>query len=85
MQPILIVDDEKDLCDSLARILRREFPSREVHNTTNPNQAIQWLQRETPALLITDIRMPEFSGLDIVSKANDAWGTIPTIIMTAFA
>ena len=85
MRPILMIDDEKDLCDSLARILRREFPKIPIHNITQPVEGLSWLAQHQPSMLITDLRMPEVSGLELITQAASRWGTIPTIIMTAFA
>ncbi|TNE50941.1 MAG: response regulator [Deltaproteobacteria bacterium] len=85
MRSILIIDDESDLCHSLARIVQRKIPSFSVRNTSEPNEALEWLEEEAPALIITDIRMPEISGLDLVARAIRLWGNLPIIITTAFA
>ncbi|MCB9637786.1 MAG: response regulator [Myxococcales bacterium] len=85
MTSIVLVDDEKDLLESLARVLRKEFPNANVRCTIRPVEAREWLLAERPALLITDVRMPEISGLELLSLVSERWGFVPTIIMTAFA
>ncbi len=85
MSSIVLVDDEKDLLESLTRVLRKEFPNVRIQSTTRPVEAKGWLLRERPTLLITDVRMPEISGLELLSLVSERWGVIPTIIMTAFA
>jgi len=85
MKSVILVDDEKDLCDSLSRVLRREYPEVTIRGTSDPTKAKTWLLEERPGLVITDIRMPEISGLELLALVNDRWGTVPTIIMTAFA
>ncbi len=85
MSSIVLVDDEKDLLESLTRVLQKEFSNVKIQSTTRPVEAKGWLLRERPSLLITDVRMPEISGLELLSLASERWGTIPTIIVTAFA
>jgi DNA-binding response OmpR family regulator len=85
MYSIVLVDDEQDLLESLTRILQREFPHVSIRGTIQPLEAKQWLEQERPTLLITDVRMPEISGLELLSLVSEQWGVVPTIIMTAFA
>ena len=85
MYSIVLVDDEQDLLESLTRILQREFPHVSIRGTIQPVEAKQWLEQERPTLLITDVRMPEISGLELLSLVSEQWGVVPTIIMTAFA
>jgi two-component system response regulator HydG len=47
-------------------------------------RAIEALQRETPDLVITDLRMAEVDGLDVLDAARAADGETPVIVMTAF-
>jgi CheY-like chemotaxis protein len=85
MGSIVIVDDEGVLLDSLARVLQREFSTLSVKSTQDPRQARHWIEEEKPAVLITDVRMPEVSGLDLLSTASQRWGNVPVILMTAYA
>jgi signal transduction histidine kinase len=80
---ILIVDDEKHMCDICTRTLRRA--SYEVFPTTDPQVAVQQL-RDGPRfdLLLTDIKMPGMSGLDLARIARERDPAIAIIIMTGF-
>src|SRR5690349_3614665 len=82
---IIVIDDEVDLLESLARVLAREFSTFTIKSTTNPHEAKQWIEAARPALLITDAWMPGLSGLDLISHASSCWGQLPIILMTAFA
>jgi DNA-binding response OmpR family regulator len=85
MGAIILVDDEGALLEALNLLIRREFGSFLLKSTPDPRQAKQWIEEERPTLLITDIRMPEISGLELLSCASQHWGTIPVILMTAYA
>ncbi|HEX5689968.1 MAG TPA: response regulator, partial [Roseiflexaceae bacterium] len=79
---ILIVDDEKHMCDICSRTLRRGY---DVVATTDPQVAVQQLRGETRFdLLLTDIKMPTMSGLDLARIARERDPAIAIIIMTGF-
>jgi two-component system nitrogen regulation response regulator GlnG len=80
---VWIVDDDASIRWVLDRALRtaglapRAFDSAEL--------AIDALRAEAPDVLMTDIRMPGASGLDLLAKLRDAWPALPVIVMTAHA
>ena len=79
MGRILLCDDEESLCRSLGRILRSA--GHEVV-TQNGEQGLARLRQERFDLILTDIRMPDVSGFDILAAARlHAPGT-PVIAMT---
>lgn len=81
---ILIVDDEQYMCDVCARTLRRS--GYEVFTTSDPHAAVRLLNGERQFdLLLTDIKMPAMSGLDLAYIARDRDPAIAIIIMTGFA
>jgi DNA-binding NtrC family response regulator len=82
MGRILLCDDEESLCRSLGRILRAA--GHEVV-TQNGEAGLVTLRRERFDLILTDIRMPEVSGFDILAAARlHAPGT-PVIAMSGSA
>ena len=84
MKPrILIVDDEKPLRDTLAKWFR---PTYDCLTAPDASAAIK-LVETTPdlALVITDFKMPDESGLDLARKAKALNPTLPVIILTAHA
>jgi CheY-like chemotaxis protein len=82
---IYLVDDERELLESLDVLLKREFGAAKVRSTTEPEEARRWLEQERPEVMITDFRMPNYSGLDLLAFATQRWGSLPVILITAFA
>ena len=80
---ILVVDDERSMRELLAIVLRRE--GYEVLLAENGRAAIALLEREPVDLLISDIKMPDLSGVDVLRAAKKIDRDILGIMITAFA
>ncbi len=80
---ILVVDDERSMRELLAIVLRRE--GYEVLLADNGRSAIDLLEREPVDLLISDIKMPDLSGVDVLRAAKKIDQDILGIMITAFA
>src|SRR6202158_994950 len=80
---ILVVDDERSMRELLAIVLRRE--GYEVLLAENGRAAIELLEREPVDLLISDIKMPDLSGVDVLRAAKRINQDILGIMITAFA
>lgn len=81
---LLVVDDEQHMCDVCARTLQRAGYS--VMATNDPHTAIAALNGgEHFDLLLTDIKMPAMSGLDLARIAREHDPEIAIIIMTGYA
>jgi two-component system response regulator PilR (NtrC family) len=80
---ILVVDDERSMRELLAIVLRRE--GYEVLLAENGRTAIDLLEREPIDLLISDIKMPDLSGVDVLRAAKKIDQDILGIMITAFA
>ncbi|HEX5108307.1 MAG TPA: sigma-54 dependent transcriptional regulator [Vicinamibacterales bacterium] len=80
---ILVVDDESSLRDMLRIVLRRD--GYEVLLAENGRAAIDVLKRERVDLLLSDIRMSEVSGVDVLKAAKEVNRDIVAFMMTAFA
>jgi CheY-like chemotaxis protein len=84
---VLVVDDDPDARDVLARILRDGCAS--VITASSAVEALEILKKSKPALLVSDIGMPDEDGYDLIRKvralaANDG-GRVPAVALTAFA
>jgi two-component system response regulator PilR (NtrC family) len=77
------VDDERSMRELLAIVLRRE--GYEVLLAENGRAAIELLEREPVDLLISDIKMPDLSGVDVLRAAKKIDQDILGIMITAFA
>ncbi len=80
---ILVVDDEPSMRDMLRIVLRRD--GYEVLIAENGRQALETLQRERVDLLLSDIRMPDINGVDVLRAAKELNQDIVAFMMTAFA
>jgi two-component system alkaline phosphatase synthesis response regulator PhoP len=80
---ILICDDEPHILEGLRYLLRG--PDRTIEVARNGREAIERIDRQVPDLLITDVMMPEMSGLEVVAKLQTQPATrdLPIIILTA--
>jgi DNA-binding NtrC family response regulator len=82
MARILVVDDEAGLRDSLRRALTRQGHS--VEEASGVDEAIRKLEASAFDLLLTDIRLKDKSGLEIVSFARRNRPDTRIVVMTAF-
>ena len=87
MKPIWIVDDDQSIRFVLEKALLREgLPTRSF---TNPREVLKALDseegRDGPQVLVSDIRMPGGSGLDLLATIKQRMPGLPVIIMTAFS
>jgi two-component system response regulator PilR (NtrC family) len=80
---VLVVDDERSMRELLAIVLKRD--GHEVLVAADGRAAIELLRRERFDILITDIRMPEMNGVDVLREAKAIDPAITSIVMTAFA
>jgi two-component system response regulator PilR (NtrC family) len=80
---ILVVDDERSMRELLAIVLRRE--GYDVLLAENGRAAIDTLEREAVDILISDIKMPDLSGVEVLRAAKQIDRDILGIMITAFA
>ena len=84
MKPIWIVDDDQSIRFVLEKALaREELP---VRSFTNPKDVLAALDdNDEPQVLVSDIRMPGGSGIDLLAKVKERHPGLPVIIMTAYS
>ncbi len=87
MKPIWIVDDDQSIRFVLEKALLREnLPTRSFTNPRDVLSALATANDENgPQVLVSDIRMPGGSGLDLLEKAKSKYPGLPVIIMTAYS
>src|SRR4029079_15134003 len=78
---VWLVDDDASIRWVLESAVRNGGMSPRALGAAEP--ALDALRREAPDVLITDIRMPRQSGLDLLKKIRDARPALPVIVMTA--
>jgi len=87
MKPIWIVDDDQSIRFVLEKaLLREQLPTRSFSNPRDVLAALSTAaDDEGPQILVSDIRMPGGSGLDLLEKIKAKHPGLPVIIMTAFS
>ena len=93
MKPIWIVDDDQSIRFVLEKALLREsLPTRSFTNPRDVLTALNELEDGSdpngdlgPQILVSDIRMPGGSGLDLLDKVKQKFPGLPVIIMTAYS
>jgi len=84
MKPIWIVDDDQSIRFVLEKALaREELP---VRSFSNPRDVISALEEgDAPQVLVSDIRMPGGSGIDLLAQLKERLPGLPVIVMTAYS
>jgi DNA-binding response OmpR family regulator len=77
---ILIVDDERDLVDAYVRLLARA--GHRCVGAFDANEAIQLIDADAPDLVITDLSLPDLSGIEIIRHIRAKSQVTPIIVMS---
>ncbi|OGW54305.1 MAG: Fis family transcriptional regulator [Nitrospirae bacterium RBG_19FT_COMBO_55_12] len=83
MNRILVVDDEKSMRDFLSIMLKKE--GYEVVTAENGGDALKTVQGEIFDLVISDVKMPELDGIDVLKAVKEVSPETVVIMITAFA
>jgi len=82
MSSILIIDDDRQLGLSFAKILSQE--GYQPANAFSGQEGIEAVKTLSPELVILDIRLPDMSGLEVFAVIHELFPKLPVIIITAF-
>jgi two-component system NtrC family response regulator len=82
VERILIVDDEKNYLVVLEALLAES--GYEVFTAQSGSQALALAAEEEPELVITDMRMPQMTGLELIQRLKESFSDILVIVMTAY-
>ncbi len=80
---ILVVDDESGILQTLEILLRAE--GFEVHTAQGGKAALERIPQLTPDIILSDVRMPQVSGVEVLAAAREHDAEVPVILMTAQA
>ncbi|MCH7755562.1 response regulator, partial [candidate division KSB1 bacterium] len=83
MSRILIVEDDRNTLSGLMEILTQE--GYEVKGVDNPKKALKSLKNETFEILLTDLKMPDMSGMELYERSLAITPEMKTIVMTAYS
>jgi len=79
--PILIVDDEEEILRSLRGLLRMEF---EVHTAQSGSEALRILEQQPIQVVLSDQRMPEMAGVELLSQARGERPAAVRVLFTGY-
>jgi two-component system response regulator HydG len=83
MPKVLVVDDQKNMCRTVAMLLRGA--SYEVEEATDPNVAIDMGQKGAYDVVLTDLKLGTRDGIDVLRAIKESAPMTEVIVMTAFA
>ncbi|HEY6896735.1 MAG TPA: sigma 54-interacting transcriptional regulator, partial [Rhodocyclaceae bacterium] len=84
MNPVWIVDDDRSIRWVFEKALAREdIAYKSFSSATEAMVALE--QGQVPRVLVSDIRMPGQSGLELLKHVKSQWPELPVIIMTAYS
>src|ERR1700678_1127006 len=79
---LLIVDDEPHVCDAVADLLRREF---RVLKANSADEGYRIMQEEEVHIVMSDQRMPQISGVELLTKVKSKYPQAVRMLFTGFA
>lgn len=79
---IVIVDDEPDIREHVADLLARRIPGSRITEARDALDALDTMAKETVDILITDFRMPDIDGLEMLQRAQRLQPGCSRILMT---
>ncbi|MBW5445234.1 response regulator [Cohnella sp. CFH 77786] len=86
MLQILLVDDEPYVVDDLSvTIPWQELGFEQVHIAYSGMEALEILQRHPIDILVTDINMPQMTGMELIDLVRDRWKHIKCLLLTGYA
>lgn len=86
MYRLLIVDDEEIITDGLYEVFQRLMPeSLDICRAYSAKEALGWLSRTRVDIVLTDIRMPGMSGLELSQEIQAYWPRCRIVFLTGFS
>ena len=81
---VFFVDDQEDIVWSTTKMLARKCPDLTLEGFTEPLAALEALKQSPPDILVTDLRMEEMSGLELMVASRRVVKDLPVIMVTAY-
>src|SRR3954466_2794039 len=83
MANLLIVDDELGMRQFLSHLFQRD--GHQIRVAENGRNALALLKAARADLIVSDVRMPDMNGIELLRAARELFPTVEVILMTAFA
>ena len=82
---ILVVDDEINVLKSIKKMLLSQYPQMTIDTAQSPSEGTALFEQNSYDLMISDFKMPEMTGLELIQKIQQLNDHIKFIIITGFA
>ena len=82
MEKILIIDDEKSILDLLNVVFKKE--GYQVETFFSASKALEYIDREDFDIVLSDIKLPQISGMEILMHVREKRPDVPVVMITAF-
>jgi two-component system repressor protein LuxO len=79
---VVIIDDETEILSSIKRCLMRV--DAHIESFTSPLLALEFIETNQPAMVISDHRMPSLTGLECLSRIKDMWPSTKRVMLSAY-
>lgn len=80
---ILVVDDEIEIAEVVVDIIDQAFPNKICIKVNDPRSAIDIIQNNNIELLITDLKMPNYDGTQLIEALREVTN-VPVVVMSGF-
>jgi len=81
--PILITDDDKNMCEVLADILEEQFKGFSIEIANDGEDALQHINQHLPSLLILDLKMPRKTGFEVLKELSTRNEMFPILVISS--
>ena len=82
---IVIVDDEKIILDGIERAILKIYPNFEINCFLDPNEAVNFIKKNSCDVVLLDIQMPEISGIELAKRIKGIKEDINIIFITGYS
>lgn len=82
---ILIVEDDRGICEMLGTVTRRKFRDVTIYLAENGRVGVDLFKEYTPEIVITDINMPVMDGIEMAAEIKSIKVDTRFIVMTAYS
>lgn len=86
MLTVILIDDEDEILQGLSRIVDWQSIGYQIlHTSTNPVEAMEKVAELQPNVVLTDIKMPQLSGLNLISRIQQSSPATRTIVISGYS
>ena len=79
---LLVVDDESEIVESLSEVFSSFF---EIYHSTSAAQALEMFKEHAPKIVLSDQRMPEMTGIELMRKIKEINPSTRRVLITGYS